>query len=113
MLKPLTEIKRYPLRKNDPLQGWDSADELILQHISSLDLNGKRILIVNDQFGAISCSLKEFDCTTYTDSYVSSMGILFNSDQHIKPVNNLKDLNGIYDYVLIQLPKNMSFFEDI
>lgn len=111
--KPITEIKRYPVRKNETLQGWDSADELILQHMKQLDLSGKKILIINDQFGALSCGLEGFDCTTYTDSYVSMMGIRQNSQQRIQPINNLKDLKGEYDYVLIQIPKNMSFFEDI
>ncbi len=113
MPKPIHEIKRYPLRKNDLLQGWDSADELILQHMKNQDLTSKKILIINDQFGALSCGLEDFDCTTYTDSYVSMKGIQYNSDQRINPIHNLKDLAGTYDYVLIQLPKNMSFFEDI
>lgn len=111
--KPITEITRYPIRKNDPLQGWDSADELILQHMKQLDLSGKRILIMNDHFGALSCGLEGFDCTTYTDSYVSKMGISQNSHQRIQPISKLSELNGLYDYVLIQIPKNMSFFEDI
>lgn len=111
--KPITEIKRYPVRKNDLLQGWDSADELILQHMKQLDLAGKRILIINDHFGALSCGLEGLDCTTYTDSFVSMMGIRNNSNQRIRPINNLKALSGEYDYVLIQIPKNMSFFEDI
>ncbi len=111
--KPITEIKRYPVRKNETLQGWDSADELILQHMKQLELSAKRILIINDQFGALSCGLEGFDCTTYTDSYVSMMGIRQNSQQRIQPINNLNDLQGEYDFVLIQIPKNMSFFEDI
>jgi 23S rRNA (guanine1835-N2)-methyltransferase len=111
--KPITEIKRYPVRKNELLQGWDSADELILQHMKETDLAGKRILIVNDQFGALSCGLEGFDCTTYTDSFVSFKGILLNSENRITPISSLHDLNGLYDYVLIQIPKNMSYFEDI
>jgi 23S rRNA (guanine1835-N2)-methyltransferase len=113
MLTPQIEIKRYPLSNNDNLQGWDAADELILAHMQALDLTGKRILIVNDKFGALSCGLMDFACTTYTDSYVSMMGIRFNSKNKIEPVNDLGNLTGVYDYVLIQLPKNMSFFEDI
>lgn len=111
--KSIQEIKRYPHRKNETLQGWDSADELILQHIKQLEPEGKRILIVNDHFGALSCGLEGFDCTTYTDSYVSKMGILHNSNQKIQPIHHLSDLIGIYDYVLIQIPKNQSYFEDI
>lgn len=111
--KPITEIKRYPLRRNETLQGWDSADELILQHMKQIDLSGKKILIVNDQFGALSCGLENFNCTTYTDSFVSAMGILYNSENRIRPIDKLQELSGFYDYVLIQIPKNLSFFEDI
>lgn len=112
-LKPITEIKRYPERRNDPLQGWDSADQLLLQYINEMDLTGKRILIVNDHFGALSCGLEGFDCTTYTDSFVSMMGIWKNSGRRITPLHHLAELSGSYDLVLIQIPKSMSFFEDI
>lgn len=109
----ITDIKRYPLKKNDLLQGWDAADSLILDHMGTLDLQGKRILIINDQFGALTCGLINHNITTYTDSYVSYRGILYNSHEKITPINNLKNLEGIYDYVLMQIPKNMSFLEDI
>lgn len=112
-LKPISEIKRYPLKKNDLLQGWDSADELMLQHLAQQDLTAKRILLVNDQFGALSCGSAGQDSTTYSDSYISHMGIKFNSNGQIKPLSQLKDLKGYYDFVFIQIPKSMSFFEDI
>jgi 23S rRNA (guanine1835-N2)-methyltransferase len=106
-------LKRYPNRKNELLQAWDSADELILQLMNTLPLSGKRILIINDQFGALSCGLKDYDLTTYTDSFVSFQSIKINSKDQITAINNLNQLIGIYDYVLIQLPKNSSYFEDI
>lgn len=109
----MKKIERYPLKKNDPLQGWDSADELLLKHVQNLELNDKKFLIVNDQFGALSCNLSRFNITTFTDSFVSTMGIRMNSGNEIEPINDLNKLNGQYDYVLIQIPKNMSFFEDI
>jgi 23S rRNA (guanine1835-N2)-methyltransferase len=81
--------------------------------MAALDLNDKRILVVNDQFGAISCGLNSSELTTYTDSFVSMMGILHNSEGKIQALGKLEELSGTYDYVLIQIPKNMSFFEDI
>ena len=51
-------LKRYPYQKNDPLQAWNSADELLLAHLEEEDLSGKRILIINDQFGALSTNVK-------------------------------------------------------
>lgn len=106
-------MKRYPYRKNDPLQAWDSADELLLQFMNTQDLADKRILIINDQFGALSCGLIDHNCTTYVDSYVSSVAIKSNSDGKVEPICDLDAFSGLYDYALIQLPKNMSFFEDI
>lgn len=106
-------IKRYPLRKNDPLQGWDSADELILEHLQSLDLTGKKLLIINDHFGALSCNLSHFNPVVYTDSFVSMKAILMNGNNVIKPIHKLTSLEGTFDIVLMRIPKNMSFFEDI
>lgn len=109
----LTNTQRYPLRSNDPLQGYDAADELMIFYLQELELAGKRILIINDQFGALSSALQEFDCTSYTDSYVSKMAIENNSLQKIRPIFNLSEINGLFDLVLIRIPKNMTFFEDI
>ena len=111
--RPISEIKRYPIKKNELLQGWDSADELMIEYMGNEDVTEKRILIVNDHFGALSCGVAGGDVTTYTDSFVSFMGIRFNSEQRITPIHKLDDLSGLYDYVLIQIPKNMSYFEDI
>ncbi len=112
MLKPISTIQRYPLQTNDTLQGWDSADELILSHVRTLNPEGKRILILNDNFGALSIGLENLNCVTYTDSYVSFKAIGINSAGRIKPIHDLDQLEGIFDYVLIRIPKNMSFFED-
>lgn len=112
MVKPISEIQRYPLRKNETLQGWDSADELLLKHMEGQELEGKRILILNDQFGALSVGLSGLDLTTYTDSFVSAKAIQLNSEGKCRALSELKNLTGTFDFVLIQIPKNMSFFED-
>ncbi len=112
MPRPITSIKRYPLETNETLQGWDSADELILTHIRSLNPENKKILILNDNFGALSAGLEDFNAVSYTDSFVSAKAIGMNTDQRIKPLHDLDQIEGIFDYVLIRIPKNMSFFED-
>ncbi|MGK5088019.1 methyltransferase [Bdellovibrionota bacterium FG-2] len=110
-------LKRYPPHSKETLQAWDSADELILEHLSQLELKGKKILIIHDQFGALSCSLKNaaeaLDVTTYTDSYLSFKAMQLNSEGRVHAFNELKHLAGPYDLVLIRVPKNMSYFEDI
>jgi 16S rRNA G1207 methylase RsmC len=111
MLRP--DLKRYPPAQQNQLQAWDSADELILQHMSQFELKDKRILVLNDSFGALSCALKDYDITSYTDSYLSFKAIQLNSQNKLQPLNQINCLSGTYDYVLVRIPKNMSFFEDI
>jgi 23S rRNA (guanine1835-N2)-methyltransferase len=108
------KLKRYPFDPKDLLQAWDASDELILEHFKALIGESRpKILILNDQFGALACGLEGHDLTVYTDSYLSCKGIQLNSEGKITPINDLQKLNGPYDYVLIHIPKNMSFFEDM
>src|SRR5689334_21085457 len=92
------KLQRYPYNKKDLLQAWDAADELILKHLSGQDLKIKRILILNDQYGALSCALEGFEITSYTDSYLSYKCIQLNSLDRVKPVSQLNNLVGTYDY---------------
>jgi 23S rRNA (guanine1835-N2)-methyltransferase len=107
-------LKRYPYRKEENLYAWDSSDELIIGHMGQIpDLKGKRILILNDSFGALSCALEGLDVTTYTDSYVGAKALEVFSQNRLKALPRLQDLSGLYDFALIHMPKNMSFFEDL
>jgi len=111
MVSLIENLKRYPIRKTDLLRAWDAADELMISFAKEQDLDSKRILIINDSFGALAWGLKEFSPVVYSDSYVSHRGILQNSG--ITSLNSLSQIDGIFDYVFIKLPKNLSFFEDI
>lgn len=111
--KESLEIKRYPFRENDQLQAFDSADELILSHLTNIDLTNKKILIINDEFGALALSLQDFKPLSYTDSFLSFQGTLKNGHGKITPIHDLANLTGEFDLVLLRLPKNLSFLEDI
>lgn len=114
------ELNRYPLRNNDPLRAWDAADEYILHHLFDNQLldSEQRVLIVNDSFGALSVPLSQFSPDSFGDSYISQQSIQQNG------LNNLGDghtslfitstgkLNGIYDVVIMKLPKNQALLED-
>jgi 23S rRNA (guanine1835-N2)-methyltransferase len=112
----MKHLKRYPYRKNDFLQAWDAADELILEQFSEAtapELKSARTLILNDQFGALTCAFQNQDVTSYTDSYLSCKAIEQNTHGAVKPISHLSELSGKYDLVLIRIPKSMSFFEDL
>lgn len=108
-----THLIRYPQRKNELLLAWDAADDYLITVLSEYSLAGKRILILNDQFGALATQLLDHNLTVYTDSYLSYRSIKINSHDCIEPLLDLDQLTGFYDYVLIRAPKNLAFFEDL
>jgi 23S rRNA (guanine1835-N2)-methyltransferase len=110
----LTKLIRYPERHDPSLRAWDAADEYIISHLeSNFDLKEKSILIINDSFGALYTNLKEYGPDFYSDSYVSFKGTCLNSGDEIEVINNLHTIKKKYDLVLIKIPKNLTFFEDI
>jgi 23S rRNA (guanine1835-N2)-methyltransferase len=113
MLDELHPLKRYPFKKNDLLKAYNSADEYLIKETISLNLQNKKILIINDHYGALTKSLQNFNITTYTDSYISSKSIKLNCSGSPLIINDLSEFKGQYDIVVIKIPKNLSFFEDI
>ncbi|WP_164848352.1 methyltransferase [Halobacteriovorax sp. HLS] len=107
----LKNLKRYPLNGPKELRAWDAADELILSKKEELILNHP--LIINDNFGALCVGLQEFSPLCYTDSYVSYSSIQKNSNNSAKVISELDQLPCDFQTVILRLPKNLSFFEDI
>lgn len=109
---------RYPQSlQRDNLYAHSSADELLLEHLEQQNLAlSTKILIINDQFGALSYHLSSYNIEAYTDSYMSYRSIEINTDQSTKQFFDLSDISKNsekYDLVLCYLPKNHSFLEDI
>ena len=113
-------LARYPIRKKELLRAWDAADEYLLNHFfeeyeQSRNLN---ILIVNDNFGALTTVLSEHDLTVWIDSWLAQEGIKQNlslndlSVDAIKIKNSLETPEGNYDVVLIKTPKSLALLED-
>lgn len=109
--KQLT-LLRFPKRSNEILQAWDAGDEYIINHITEMGLpSGKNILILNDNFGALSCWFSEsHHVTMMSDSFISHKGTLKNLQRNQCPkVQFLTCLDAIpknIDLVLMQIPKS-------
>ena len=58
-------LKRLPEIDNDTLRAWDAADELLVNNVFSdhadilSESNSQPLLIVNDNFGALSLAFNE------------------------------------------------------
>lgn len=87
---------------------WDAGDELLL----SEDITGTT-LVINDCYGAISCSLKG-EVYSYTPSYTSRIQIeetatLNNSE--IEIIKGIDELPDSVDNIVLKLPKSLELME--
>lgn len=105
-------LHRFPVIDNDPLQAWNAGDEYLINHMASFTIDeDSHILILNDNFGALSCWFSPLcKVTTMSDSYVSHQAIKNNlSNNHcpeITLLSTLDELPADVDVVLMQIPHN-------
>ncbi|AZL84303.1 methyltransferase domain-containing protein [Aliivibrio salmonicida] len=106
-------LQRYPKRAQELLQAWDAGDEFIIKHVEE-ELNledNKNILILNDNFGALSCWFSEkHNVTMMTDSFVSQRGTLKNLQRNqcnrVQLISSTEEMPEGFDLVIMQIPKN-------
>jgi 23S rRNA (guanine1835-N2)-methyltransferase len=113
-------LHRFPLRKDDPLQPWDSADEYLLKQFHDEGSEpGNSILVVNDAFGALTTALHAHRPTTWNDSHLSRLALEHNlvlndlSDENITFVTGDLTPPGSFDLVLLKIPKSLAYLEDV
>jgi len=114
------ELNRLPKRPLELLRAWDAADEYLLNTLAE-DLKPSadtRILIFNDSFGALAVALSAFLPQAVSDSFLSQQATRLNlagnglSEHSVKLINSLESLQGLFDLVLIKVPKTLALLED-
>jgi len=119
----LSRHSRTNSRKEQNLRPWDAADELLLAHLAEqMPAPGKRFLIVNDQYGALTVALTTaspgYPIHFATDSFLSQQAARRNlagndlSDASISWHTSLDNIEGEMDYLLIKLPRSLALLED-
>lgn len=112
------QLSRYPRRKKERLRAWDAADEYLLNYLAENNIQAKNILIINDGFGALTCSLANNSITNWGDSWLAEQGI--NQNLQDNDINNkacsfkssTETPQGDYELVLIKIPKSHALLED-
>ncbi|MFT5578975.1 MAG: 23S rRNA (guanine1835-N2)-methyltransferase [Paraglaciecola psychrophila] len=124
-------LARLPLRRDEHLRAWDAADELIIDYFfetvtannplpdatgeQQCPANDDRMLLVNDNFGALACALNHYSPDLWSDSVTARESCGYNTEHNqLKPVafiNSIEQPPGYYRYVLIKLPKNNALLE--
>lgn len=114
------ELNRLPKRPRELLLAWDAADEYLLNTLAvQTILPGEaRVLIVNDSFGALAVALSELRPYAISDSYLSQQATKLNlaanglPENSVSLLNSLDPLEGVFDWVLIKVPKTLALLED-
>ena len=123
---PFGEFKLCRIPDDDPnLQAWSSADTYLLNHIfeleqqNDIELNNANILVINDEFGALTIPLAQFGCDSMSDSFISHSAMKKNlgdnyqkKEQHINFIKSTESLEKIYDIVLFKNTKTQAFLKD-
>ncbi|WKX26057.1 23S rRNA (guanine(1835)-N(2))-methyltransferase RlmG [Tatumella ptyseos] len=107
-------LNRFPANAADPnLQAWDSADEYLLQQ----SLPEGPILVMNDNFGALTCGLQPRQVWQVSDSFISQQATLHNLATNEFPASNVRFLDSLAELpqgmaaVVIKIPKTLALLE--
>lgn len=113
-------LNRVPVRQHETLRAWDAADELVLdylhEHHSNDLIDSSQVLIINDQFGALSIALNKTQLSNWSDSFIAHQAVQFNCQQNdiapVQCISSIADLDGTYDFVIIKVQKSLAQLED-
>jgi 16S rRNA (guanine1207-N2)-methyltransferase len=114
------QLFRYPLREHDPLQPWDAADEYLLKRLQELGgPAANSLLVINDNWGALTAALHDRMPTTWNDSYLYRLALKHNLAQNRLDPGNIsfvpgdRSPEGTFALVLLKIPKSLAFLEDL
>jgi len=112
------ELERYPQQDDaTQLQAWEAADEYILQNIDTSQLDGRPLLIFNDNFGTLSCALQAHQPFAISDSFMSHLAIEHNLRLNDFPLEQVTLLDSLAELpanpalVIIRIPKALALLE--
>lgn len=114
------DLVRQPEQPNEPLQAFDAADEYLLAQLHEQGLAATtRVLILNDSFGALACSLAQHvQVTSSGDSHLAHLALEKNlqrnalADDAVTFVPASDVTQGPFDRVLIRVPKTLALLEE-
>lgn len=119
----LSRHSRSNSAQEQTLRPWDAADELLLAHLAeSKPSLQQRVLIVNDQYGALVAALSgsydKLPVTFVSDSHLSMQAAKLNladngrTDASVQWRTSLDEVTGKVDLILLKLPKSLALLED-
>jgi 16S rRNA (guanine1207-N2)-methyltransferase len=123
-------LQRFPEVSSQPsLRAWNAADEFLLQHLADQINSGDtqkptKLLLLNDQFGALATHLHTFNPDSCSDSFLAQQGTRVNLNINNIEKNQVNCLGSLalqdrptsntdaFDWVMIRVPKTLALLED-
>lgn len=114
------DLIRQPEMANEPLQAFDAADEYLLAHLHEQGLGpDSRVLLLNDGFGALACSLAAHcQVTSSGDSHLGYLALQKNLARNGLAADRVNFVpasavaEGPFDWVLVRVPKTLALLEE-
>ena len=112
------ELERYPRGAHEALQAWDAADILILRQLEDHSETLGDVLIVNDDWGALSTALAHRRPSTLSDSYLAHAAARENLRRNhidlaaVSFLTSLDPLPARIDTLVMKVPKSLALLED-
>ncbi|MGM0767184.1 MAG: class I SAM-dependent methyltransferase [Pseudomonadota bacterium] len=110
-----TLILERPGNTDPTLRAWDAADEqLLAQAAACIDTHGPaRVLVLDDQFGALTLGLGQFDLVSLADSASLAIALERNSVANdliaAPPLSWLAPPEGPFDAVVMRIPRQLDY----
>ena len=115
-------IVRYPHTGNRSLRAWSAADEYLIKAIEDFGLEGKNLMIQNDQFGFLGCCLNEYAPITVINNKSQEKAYQLNfanNGLNLSEIDFRNPLSEIdsdsnrkaFDICLLKIPKSLDLFQ--
>lgn len=115
------ELDRYPPTRNPTLQPWDAADLYLLRAFADTGAEpDAKVLVINDQFGTLSCALAAggYQVVSWSDSFLAEQAARLNAQANglaagqITHINSQSVPQAPVERVLLRVPKSLALLED-
>jgi 16S rRNA (guanine1207-N2)-methyltransferase len=112
---------RFPVRHDDPLRGWDAADEYLLRHLDK-EPPGASVAVLGDRWGALTLAVSAHPAVRsvvqISDSHLgqeatrAGLGLAGRDAAGLTLASTVDPVPERADTLLVRVPKSLDFLED-
>ncbi|MFI6938076.1 methyltransferase [Streptomyces sp. NPDC050418] len=112
------DLTRHPVDPRDRLRAWDASDEYLLERLAAdgTVLDGRRIVVLGDRWGALTTALAAHRPLQITDSWLTRQATRENLERAGVSAGELLTTQDApperIDVLLVRVPKSLALLED-